>query len=68
MRNGDVVWVHKLGALMSVLPLWRNWIRLTIRSKTQQSIHINFKDLSKSVSVLKGETDVLGLNINLCLQ
>lgn len=29
---------------------------------------INFKDLSKSVSVLKGETDVLSLNIHLCLQ
>ena len=28
----------------------------------------NFKDLSKSVSVLKGETDVLSLNIHLCLQ
>ena len=29
---------------------------------------VNFKDLSKSVSVLKGETDVLSLNIHLCLQ
>lgn len=27
---------------------------------------INFKDLSELVSVLKGETDILGLTINLC--
>lgn len=30
-----------------------------------QNIRINFKDLSKLVSVLNSETGVLGLNINL---
>lgn len=31
------------------------------------SLHINFKDVSKSVSIMKGETNVPSMNIHLCL-